>query len=79
MKENRAISGLVILRLIVEYYSTSKQAEVVYHLTDYSRIQVTNDNLENYQTTWRMVLDGMRNLPENEVLEHFYYEAIKPH
>ena len=79
VKQDKAIPGLVILRKIVEYYSTSRQAEVIFHITDLGKVQVKNSNLENFQNSWEMVLDGMKSPPPEEVLEHFYYEAVKSH
>ena len=38
-----------------------------------------NSNLDNFQNSWEMVLDGMRSPPPEEVLEHFNYEAVKSH
>ena len=63
VKQDKAIPGLVILRKIVEYYSTSRQAEVIFHITDLGRVQVKNGNLENFQNSWEMVLDGMKSPP----------------
>ncbi len=71
VKQDKAIPGLVILRKIVEYYSTSRQAEVIFHITDLGKVQMKNSNLENFQNSWEMVLDGMKSPPPEEVLEHF--------
>ena len=48
VKQDKAILGLVILRKIVEYHSTSRQAEVIFHITDLGKVQVKNGNLENF-------------------------------
>ena len=77
VKQGEAIPGLVILREIVSYYSTDRRAEVIFKITDLGRVQVKEGDLESFQNSWNYVLSGMRAPPDDEVLEHFYYEAIK--
>jgi len=77
VKKGRSAPGLVLLKIVHEYYATSKHAEVVYNITDLQKVQIKAGNVEGFQNSWEMVLQGMKKVPDDETLEHLYYEAIK--
>ena len=77
MAMNQSVPGLVLLRLIMNYYATSKHSEVVYSIRDLSSVQIKSGNVEGFQTSWDMILKGMKRSPDKETQEFLYYEAVK--
>ena len=77
MKEDRAIGGLEILRMILRYYQTNKTADTIYNLTDLQRVRMKGSNAEGFQNTWTTVLKGMRKQPDEDVLEFLYFERVE--
>jgi len=49
----------------------------MYNLNDLQQIKIKAGNLEGFQNSWIMVTSNMRKLPEIDILEDCYYEAIK--
>jgi len=77
LKRGRSVPGLVLLRVIQMDYSTNRQAEVVFNLNDLQKVQIKSGNLEGFTNSWDMVLKGMRKVPEEDILEFLFYEAVK--
>ena len=76
LKQLRAARGRAILRLIIRYYLTNRTAEAVYNLYDLQMVKIVKGNLEGFQSTWIMVLSGMREQPGDDILELIYYQAV---
>ena len=66
-----------LLRLIIRYYQTNRTADAVYNLTDLQKVRIVKGNIEGFQSTWVMVLSGMRKSPDEDVLELLYYERVE--
>ena len=48
-----------------------------YNLTDLQKVKIAKGNIEGFQSTWIMVLSGMRKQPEEDILELLYYERVE--
>ena len=77
LKTGRAVRGRELLRMIFQYYQTNRTADAVYNLTDLQKVRIVKGNIEGFQSTWIMVLSGMRKLPDEDVLELLYYERVE--
>ena len=77
LKQGKSAPGLVLLRMILKYYSSGRHAEAVFNLNDLQKVTIKGGNLEGFQNTWNMVLKGMRKPPDEETLEFLYYEQVK--
>ncbi|MCP4240798.1 MAG: hypothetical protein GY772_09590, partial [bacterium] len=75
--ENRVIKGREILRVIVRYYATGKNAEVMFSLNDLQKVTLRGDNIENFQNSWEMVLDRLPRRPDPDILLHCYHQQVK--
>ena len=69
--------GRELLRLIIKYYQTNRTADAVYNLTDLQKVRIVRGNIEGFQSTWTMVLSGMRKQPDEDILELLYYERVE--
>ena len=67
---------LVLLRAIVVYYDTGSAPGVVYNILDLLKITVRNGDLEGFINTWYMVLRGMKESVDPNILEHFFFNAV---
>ena len=54
----KTLPGLVILRMITEQYYASTRGESMYRLNELQSVHRKGDRIEDFQITWRMVLDG---------------------
>ena len=63
--------------MIIKYYATSNNAEVMYELNDLQKIQAKGDNLESFHNTWIMVTSALSVMPSDDILETLYYQQIK--
>jgi hypothetical protein len=77
VRERRFARGRELWFTIVEYYSTGRNAEVMFSLNDIQLVRMKGDNLEGFQNTWNMVLSGLPKVPDMEIQEHCYFEQIK--
>jgi len=77
IKQGKSVPGLVLLRIILQYYATGRQSDAVFNLNDLQKVQIKGGNLEGFQISWDMVLKGMRKPPEEDTLEFLYFEAVK--
>ena len=77
LKTGRAVRGRELLRLIISSYQTNRTVDAVYNLTDLQKVRVVKNSIEGFQSTWVMVLSGMRKQPKEDVLELLYYERVE--
>ena len=73
----QAVPGLVVLHIIVKYYSSNRVVEASYQAEDLRNGKVRNGNLEEFQNSFSWVRSNMRKVPSEESLRYTYYEAIK--
>ena len=77
LRYGRAVTGLVLLRQLTEWYKTNTKAESMYHILNLRVVRVTNGNLEAFQNAWNQVLEWQAKAPDDEMLHVFYFEAVK--
>ena len=77
LKSGRSTPGLVILRTVSRYFATGRASDALYNLKDLERVQLKGGNLEGFQNTWYMVINGMKKVPDIEMQELILYDAIK--
>ncbi|MCP3879628.1 MAG: hypothetical protein GY701_14740, partial [Sulfitobacter sp.] len=75
--DHRMIKGREVLRVIVRYYATGKNAEVMFSLNDLQKVTLRGDNIENFQNTWEMVLGRLPRQPDPDVLLYCYHQQVK--
>ncbi len=77
MKENLSVPGLVIGRLISDWYRTTSQGEAMYSLNELQRVTIHNGNVEAFQNTWVMVLRGMKTTITDDILHELYLGQVQ--
>ena len=56
---------------------TGKLADLMYNILGLTRVQVSDGNLDAFQTTWIKVLQGMKTVPDEPTLEEIYYSKVR--
>ena len=73
----KTLPGLVILRMITEQYYASTRGESMYRLNELQSVHRKGDRIEDFQITWRMVLDGQGYKINEEILHELYHKQVK--
>ena len=77
LKAGRSALGLLILRIVSRYFATGRAPDALYNLKDLERITLKGGNLEGFLNTWYMVTNGMKKVPDIEMQEFIFFEAIQ--
>ena len=59
------------------HYATGKHAEVLFSLNDLQKVTLRGDNIEGFQHSWVMVLSGLSETRDLDVLEYCYFQQVK--
>ena len=77
MKQDRSAKGIVLLRMIFDYFRTNRTVDVVYEITDLDAVRIKGNNVEAFQNTWVSVLTGMNQVPDDRSLEVLYHDRVE--
>jgi hypothetical protein len=77
LKAGRSAPGLLILRTVSRYFATGRAPDALCNLKDLERVQLKGGNLEGVLNTWYMVINGMKKVPDIEMQELIFNDAIK--
>ena len=76
-KASRSAPGLLILRTVTRYFATGRAPDALFNFKDLEKVQLRGGNLEGFLNTWYMVINGMKKVPDIEMLELIFFEASK--
>ena len=82
MNKAQTAPGILLLRLVAEYFVPNKQGATFFSLQDLCRVKCNGADvnaLEDFQNTWELLISGMAEPPALEYQTLFYYEAIHNH
>ena len=75
-KAGKLVTGRQMLFLIYEQYRISEVDGALLDLEDLLHVRLHNDDLRNFLNDWEHVLTGMRQLPDEELLETLFRNQL---
>ena len=76
IRRGTSVPGLLLFRLILRDYATSRKAEIIYNIVDLQKLKV-GGNMENFLWSWEDHLLGMHEMPNDASLEVIFYNIVK--
>ena len=75
--DGKMLNGRQYYYLILRELRRSDSAGAICSITDLIELKLRGDNLDQYQTEWDKRLLGIKNRPDDEILENLYRTQVK--